>query len=90
MSFNFSFHTANGASSQVSETRKNEYATYPSADQYAETLGIAKGSAIDLIEDATFSEAQKAAKQYAELFDISFDEAADKLGGYYKGINFQA
>ena len=22
--------------------------------------------------------------------DISFDEAADKLGGYYKGINFQA
>lgn len=90
MSFNFSFHIANGAGTQQTETRKQDYATYPSAEQYAETLGIGKMSAADILEDARFSEAHKAAKEYAELFDISFDEAAKTLGSIYKGIDFQA
>ena len=90
MSFNFSFHIANGAGTQQTESRKNDYATYPSAEQYAETLGIGKGDAADILDDVKFSEAHKAAKQYAELFDISFDEAANTLGSIYKGIDFNA
>ena len=89
MSFNFSFHIANGAAN-AQNTKKNDYATYPSADQYAEVFNIGKGSAADILEDAQFSSAHKAAKEYAELFDISFDEAAKTLGSIYSGIDFSA
>ena len=88
MSYNFSFHIAGSGSSNVSQ--KNDYATYPSAEQYAESLGIGKGSAAELLDDVIGSDAHKAAKEYAELFNISVDEAAQTLGSIYKGIDFNA
>ena len=88
MSFNFNFQLANGASStnQANNNKKDVI----SAEQYAESLGIEKESAEEMLDDMFSNGVHNATKEYAELFNITMEEAAKTLGSIYNGIDFTA
>lgn len=88
MSFNFNFQLANGAGS-TNQTNNNKNDVI-SAEQYAESLGIEKESAEEMLDDMFSNGVHNATKEYAELFNITMEEAAKTLGSIYNGIDFTA
>lgn len=88
MSFNFNFQLANGAGSVNNTNNKKD--NVPSAEQYVESLGMEKESAEELLDDMFANGVHNATKEYAELFNITLDEAAKTLGSIYNGIDFTA
>lgn len=87
MSFTFSLHPTNESSSTNKTNSKKDVI---SAEQYAESLGIEKESAEEILDDMFANGVHNATKEYAELFNITMQEAAETLGNIYQGIDFTA